>query len=71
MNGIMPRNALAAYRRVDAYGSVENADPHRLVQLLYDGLGEALASLGGAIERKDLAAKSRAVRKAALPWAVR
>lgn len=56
---------LAQYRHVDAYGSVESADPHRLVQLLYDAMAEALATLSGAIERDDRAAKARAVSKAA------
>lgn len=65
MNSNPPLRALAQYRRVDAYGSVENADPHRLVELLYDALGESLLGLGGAIARADLAAKSAAVAKAA------
>lgn len=65
VNSNPPLRALAQYRRVDAYGSIENADPHRLVELLYDALGESLVSLGGAIERTDLAAKSAAVARAA------
>jgi flagellar protein FliS len=65
VNSKTPLRALAQYRRVDAYGSIENAGPHRLVELLYDALGEALVTLDGAIERTDLAAKSAAVTKAA------
>lgn len=65
MNRNSPFRALAQYRRVDAYGSVENADPHRLVELLYDALAESLMTLGGAIARADRAAKSGAVSKAA------
>jgi len=61
----MSRSALAQYRCVGAYGSVEAADPHKLVQLLYDGLAEALSMARGAIEREDIAAKGAAVRKAA------
>jgi len=65
VNSMPPPRALAQYRRVDAYGSVENADPHRLVELLYDALGQALVMLGGAIERADRPAKAAAVGKAA------
>jgi len=61
----LSRSALAAYRRVDAYGSVESADAHRLVALLYEGLAEALTAASGAIERGDGAEKVRAVRRAA------
>lgn len=61
----LSRSALAAYRRVDAYGSVESADAHRLVALLYEGLAEALTAASGAIERGDGAGKAHAVRRAA------
>jgi len=56
--------ALDHYRSVDAYGSVESADPHRLVQLLYDALADALSLARGAIERGDVVAKGRAIGKA-------
>lgn len=65
MNSMMPRGGLAAYRRVDAYGSVESADPHKLVELLYGGLAEALTAARGAVERGELAVKAAAVSKAA------
>ncbi len=65
MNHILPRFALAQYRCVDAYGSVESADPHKLVELLYDGLAEALTITRGAVERGNIAEKVMAVRKAA------
>ena len=59
------RSALSQYRNVGAIGSVESADPHKLVQLLYDGLAEALSTARGAIERGDLRSKSAAIGKAA------
>ena len=61
----MSRSALSQYRSVDAVGSVESADPHKLVQLLYDGLAEALSTTRGAIERGDVGGKSASIRKAA------
>ena len=53
------------YRSVGAYGNVESADPHRLVQLLYDGLADALSRARGAMDRGDVPAKCTAVCKAA------
>ena len=61
----MARSALSQYRNVGAVGSVESADPHKLVQLLYDGLAEALSTARRAIERNDIAAKSAAISKSA------
>lgn len=56
---------LAQYRCVGAYGSVENADPHRLVALLFDGMAEALGGARAAIDRGDVPAKGAQIRKAA------
>lgn len=61
----LDRSPLAQYRCVGAYGSVETADPHRLVALLYEGLTEALAAARGAIERGDVKVKAGQIRKAA------
>ena len=58
-------SALSQYRNVDAIGNVESADPHKLVQLLYDGLAEALSVARGAIERGDISTKAAAISKAA------
>ena len=64
MNTAYAAPALSQYRSVGAYGRVEDADPHRLVQLLYDGLADALSLARGAIERGDRAAKGHAIGKA-------
>lgn len=61
----LSHSPLSQYRCVGAYGSVETADPHRLVALLYDGLGQALGAARLAIERRDLPAKGREIGKAA------
>ena len=64
MNNELPAAAMRHYRSVDAYGSVESANPHRLVELLYDGLADALSQARGAIERGDIASKCTAIGKA-------
>lgn len=40
------------------------ADPHRVIQLLMNGLMERLAMAKGAIDRKDYEAKAVAISKA-------
>ena len=57
-------NHLHQYRRIDAYQGVETADPHTLVQMLYDGLTEAMTNAQGAIARGDIAAKGQALVRA-------
>ncbi|MFT5174480.1 MAG: flagellar protein FliS [Gammaproteobacteria bacterium] len=58
-------SGLSEYRNVGAIGSVESADPHKLVRLLYEGLSAALSTARGAIERGDQQSKSIAISKAA------
>ncbi len=40
------------------------ADPHRVIQMLMQGLLERLAQAKGAIERRDYSAKSTSISKA-------
>jgi flagellar protein FliS len=44
---------------------VIGADPHRLVSLLFEGALDAIARAQGAIQRKDIAAKGKAIGHAA------
>ena len=55
---------LKAYKttRLDAEMAV--ADPHRVIQMLMQGLLERLAQAKGAIERRDFSAKSNSISKA-------
>jgi flagellar secretion chaperone FliS len=53
-----------AYKRVDATSSVDGADPHQLIQLLFNALTQSLAAAHGAMERGDLAAKGQAIGRA-------
>lgn len=53
-----------AYNEVHVETGVENADPHQLVKLLLDGALSAMAVAHNAIERGDIAAKGRAIRRA-------
>lgn len=52
------------YQAVDISTGVADADPHRLIQMLYDGALKSIAIAKGCIERKDVEAKGVAIGKA-------
>jgi flagellar protein FliS len=54
-----------AYRRVGVETSVEDASPHKLVELLFDGYMEALTQARGHIQQGQIELKGRAISKAA------
>ncbi len=56
--------ALDQYRSASTYGGAEEASPHKLVEMLYAGVLERLATARGAILRHEVAAKLRALSSA-------
>jgi flagellar protein FliS len=58
------RPFVSAYREVNASTAVEGASPHKLVSLLYQTLGSEIAAARGAIGRRDVPEKGRAIAKA-------
>lgn len=56
--------AASAYNRVAVSTSVEGADAHELINLLFTGLIDTLNAAKGAIEREDIGAKGKAISKA-------
>lgn len=56
--------ASTAYKRVGAETSVQNANPHHLVHLLFEEFFQCLSTAQGALERKDIAVKGRAIGRA-------
>lgn len=57
-------SALAAYRTIGAHGGVQDADPHRLVQMLFHGGLDRIHAARGCIERGDLGGKVHQVTRA-------
>jgi len=53
--------ASSAYKIVSAETSVQNANPHYLVHLLYEELLQSLARARGALARNDISAKGAAI----------
>ena len=55
---------LKAYRRTSLEAELSVATPHRVIQMLFNGLIERLSQAKGAIERKDLEYKANRITKA-------
>lgn len=53
-----------AYRQVGAHSGVENASPHMLIQMLFDGLFQSLNAARGAIGRGDIEEKGNQITRA-------
>jgi flagellar protein FliS len=56
--------AASAYKTVAATTSVQGADPHQLVNLLFDALLQAMNQARGALERGDMEIKAKSLSKA-------
>ncbi len=59
----MYQRNLKAYKATSVAADLAVADPHRVIQLMMQGLLEKLAQAKGAIERRDMEAKAVAVSK--------
>ncbi|CAM5455810.1 flagellar export chaperone FliS [Thauera mechernichensis] len=58
------RKSAAAYQQVAIDLSVESADPHKLIVMLFDGALVAVASARYAMEAGDIPAKGSSISKA-------
>jgi len=57
-------NGLQAYQRVNTQTSITDADPHKLIQLLYNGALERINMAKARMQAKDIEAKGRLISKA-------
>jgi flagellar protein FliS len=57
-------NGLQAYQRVNAQTSITDADPHKLIQLLYNGALERINMAKARIQAKDFEGKGKLISKA-------
>ncbi len=55
---------LKAYKRTSLEAELSVASPHRVIQMLFNGLLERLSQAKGAIERKDYEYKANRITKA-------
>jgi flagellar protein FliS len=65
------RDPAATYRQIDVVGRTAEADPHQLIELLYDELIHALRTLAWATEHRQFKVKSeKATRATAILFAL-
>ncbi len=55
--------AANAYRQVGVQSGVDGANPHQLIQMLFDGLLQTLNEARGAMQRGDVELKGRLIGK--------
>ena len=58
MSSFARKSSLAAYHSVSVHGSVANADPHGMVQMLMDAAAERMVTARTCIERGEIARKA-------------
>jgi flagellar protein FliS len=56
-------NGLQAYQRVNTQTSITDADPHKLIQLLYNGAIERINMAKARMQAKDYAGKAQLINK--------
>lgn len=56
-------NGLQAYQRVNTQTSIVDADPHKLIQLLYDGALERINMAKARMQAKDFEGKGKLISK--------
>ncbi|MBN7771310.1 flagellar export chaperone FliS [Marinobacter daepoensis] len=57
-------NGLQAYQRVNTQTSIVDADPHKLIQLLYSGAIERINMAKARMQAKDHGGKAQLINKA-------
>ncbi len=64
MNAVMKQKYLNQYKQTSVETGMENATPHKLISMLYDGVLDNIALARGAMERKDFMQKGENINKA-------
>jgi flagellar secretion chaperone FliS len=61
MNAMIRQRFLNQYAQTSVLTGIENATPHRMVQMLYDGVLDRIAQAKGLMLRKDFEKKSKTI----------
>lgn len=60
----MYAQGIKQYQSIDKHTAITDADPHKLIQLLFEGATARISSAKGHIERKELDQKSAQINSA-------
>ena len=60
----MQKSAGQQYQSINTQTGVVDADPHRLIQMLFSGALDKISIAKGCIQREDIAGKGEAISKA-------
>lgn len=63
MNAMVRQRFLQQYAQTNVETAVENATPHRLIQMLFEGALDRIAQAKGAIARKDYESKAKLLNR--------
>lgn len=58
------QSAAASYNQVKTHSALESATPHRLIDMLYDGLLERISQAKGAIQHNNVELKGHKINSA-------
>ncbi len=64
MNNMVMRGAVNNYQKYGVVSEVDDASPHRLIQMLFEGGLQRIAVAKGAMQRKDIAVKGASISRA-------
>jgi flagellar secretion chaperone FliS len=64
MNAMLKKSALNSYKSYGYTSEVEYADPHRLIQMLLEGLVSRISIAKGAMQRKEVVLKGETLGRA-------
>lgn len=56
-----PQNAMQTYQQITVHSGVEDASPHRLIQMLLEGALDNIAQAKGAMIQKNLEKKGKSI----------
>ena len=57
-------NGAAAYKNISNFSGLEDADPHKLIDMLYTAALDQIARAKGGLQREDTPARGKSISKA-------
>lgn len=64
MDAMLSFGGAAAYQNISNFSGVEDADPHKLIDMLYTAALDRIANAKGELQREDTPARGKSIGKA-------